>query len=176
MLRWAILNVLVPWECNIQDVSGGGYKTPDTPFSVEDLYPGRGQLPARAFVAERDFYPPDHSFLYLVDITVPHAGVWPSVAILDGFPSTNKIKRAMNRVSLRSLVRPSSILATLTSPGRDRALVALPAYGGVEATKSLNEMFGARLVGQLSDDAENLTGVAPRTSREWCDRHVDELR
>jgi hypothetical protein len=44
------------------------------------------------------------------------------------------------------------------------------------ATKSLNEMFRARLVGQLSDDVDNLTGVAPRTFREWCERHVDELR
>ncbi len=45
-----------------------------------------------------------------------------------------------------------------------------------EATKSLNEMFRARLAGLLSDDVENLTGVAPRTFREWCERHVDELR
>jgi uncharacterized protein YbjT (DUF2867 family) len=44
-----------------------------------------------------------------------------------------------------------------------------------EALRNLNEMFRARLVGQLSDDIENLTGVAPRPFRDWCERHVHEF-
>ena len=45
-----------------------------------------------------------------------------------------------------------------------------------EAMKDLNEMFRARLVGQLADDIENLTGVAPRSFRDWCERHVNVFR
>jgi uncharacterized protein YbjT (DUF2867 family) len=44
------------------------------------------------------------------------------------------------------------------------------------ALQDLNEMFRARLVGQLADDIENLTGVAPRPFRDWCERHVQEFR
>ena len=44
-----------------------------------------------------------------------------------------------------------------------------------EAMQSLNEMFRGRLVGQISDDIENLTGVAPRSFPDWCERHVDEF-
>ena len=45
-----------------------------------------------------------------------------------------------------------------------------------EAMQNLNEMFRARLVGQISDDIENLTGIAPATFRDWCERHVDAFR
>jgi uncharacterized protein YbjT (DUF2867 family) len=45
-----------------------------------------------------------------------------------------------------------------------------------QATRDLNEMFRARLVGQISDDIENVTGVAPATFRDWCERHVDKFR
>jgi len=44
-----------------------------------------------------------------------------------------------------------------------------------EAMRNLNEMFRARLVGQLADDIENLTAVAPRTFRDWCERHIHEF-
>jgi uncharacterized protein YbjT (DUF2867 family) len=45
-----------------------------------------------------------------------------------------------------------------------------------EAMQQLNEMFRARLVGQIADDVENLTGAAPATFRQWCERHADEFR
>jgi uncharacterized protein YbjT (DUF2867 family) len=44
-----------------------------------------------------------------------------------------------------------------------------------EAMQQLHEMFRARLVGQLSDDVENLTGVAPRSFRDWCEHHINEF-
>jgi uncharacterized protein YbjT (DUF2867 family) len=45
-----------------------------------------------------------------------------------------------------------------------------------EAMQQLNEMFRARLVGQIADDVENLTGAAPATFRQWCERHADKFR
>jgi len=45
-----------------------------------------------------------------------------------------------------------------------------------EAMQNHNEMFRARLVGQLSDDVENVTGIAPRTFRDWCQRNIDSFR
>jgi uncharacterized protein YbjT (DUF2867 family) len=45
-----------------------------------------------------------------------------------------------------------------------------------KATQDLNEMFRNRLVGQTSDDVENVTGVAPATFRDWAERHIDEFR
>lgn len=45
-----------------------------------------------------------------------------------------------------------------------------------EAMQQLNEMFRERLIGQIADDIENLTGVAPATFRDWCERHADEFR
>jgi uncharacterized protein YbjT (DUF2867 family) len=45
-----------------------------------------------------------------------------------------------------------------------------------EAMKNLNELFRAGRAGVIADDIENLTGVAPRTFRDWCERHAGELR
>jgi uncharacterized protein YbjT (DUF2867 family) len=45
-----------------------------------------------------------------------------------------------------------------------------------QAMRDLNEMFRARLVGQTSDDIQNVTGIAPATFRDWCERHVNEFR
>jgi uncharacterized protein YbjT (DUF2867 family) len=45
-----------------------------------------------------------------------------------------------------------------------------------EAMQNLNELFRAGRAGVIADDIENLTGVAPRTFRDWCERHVDEFR
>jgi uncharacterized protein YbjT (DUF2867 family) len=45
-----------------------------------------------------------------------------------------------------------------------------------KAVQDLNEMFRHRLVGQTSDDVENVTGVAPATLRDWFERHADEFR
>lgn len=44
-----------------------------------------------------------------------------------------------------------------------------------EAMQNLNEMFYARRVGQIGDDIENVTGIAPVTFRDWCVRHADEF-
>jgi uncharacterized protein YbjT (DUF2867 family) len=40
------------------------------------------------------------------------------------------------------------------------------------ALQNLNELFRAGRAGVMTSDIENLTGVAPRTFREWCKRHV----
>ena len=45
-----------------------------------------------------------------------------------------------------------------------------------EAMRNLNEMFRVGRAGVIADDIENLTGVAPRTFRDWCERHVDTFR
>ncbi len=44
-----------------------------------------------------------------------------------------------------------------------------------EAMQNLNEMFYARRVGQIGDDIENVTGIAPVTFRDWCVGHADEF-
>ena len=40
------------------------------------------------------------------------------------------------------------------------------------ALRNLNEMFRVGRAGVIADDIENLTGTAPRTFRQWCERHV----
>jgi len=45
-----------------------------------------------------------------------------------------------------------------------------------EAMQNLNELFRAGRAGVITDDIENLTGVAPRTFRDWAERHADEFR
>ena len=42
-----------------------------------------------------------------------------------------------------------------------------------EAVQDLNEMFRTGRAGVISDDVENLTGVAPHTFRVWCEAHAD---
>lgn len=44
------------------------------------------------------------------------------------------------------------------------------------ALQNLNELFAAHRAGVLTDDIENLTGVAPRTFRDWCEHHADAFR
>ncbi len=44
------------------------------------------------------------------------------------------------------------------------------------AMRNLNELFRAGRAGVIADDIENLTGVVPRTFREWCERHADAFR
>lgn len=44
------------------------------------------------------------------------------------------------------------------------------------AMQNLNELFRASRAGVIADDIENLTGLAPRTFRDWCERHIDEFR
>lgn len=44
------------------------------------------------------------------------------------------------------------------------------------AVQNLNELFSAGRAGVLADDITNLTGIAPRTFRAWCEDHADALR
>jgi uncharacterized protein YbjT (DUF2867 family) len=44
------------------------------------------------------------------------------------------------------------------------------------AVQNLNELFRAGRAGVLADDITNLTGVAPRTFREWAEHHADAFR
>jgi hypothetical protein len=44
------------------------------------------------------------------------------------------------------------------------------------AVQNLNELFRAGRAGVLADDITNLTGVAPRTFREWAERHADAFK
>jgi len=40
----------------------------------------------------------------------------------------------------------------------------------------LNEVFRARRSVNITDDVENITGTAPATFRDWCERHADAFR
>ena len=40
----------------------------------------------------------------------------------------------------------------------------------------LNEVFRARRSVNITDDVENITGTAPATFRDWCERHTDAFR
>jgi uncharacterized protein YbjT (DUF2867 family) len=40
----------------------------------------------------------------------------------------------------------------------------------------LNEVFRARRWVNITDDVENITGAAPATFRDWCERHADAFR
>jgi hypothetical protein len=44
------------------------------------------------------------------------------------------------------------------------------------AVQNLNELFRAGRAGVIADDITNLTGVAPRTFREWCEEHAHAFR
>ncbi|GAA2540686.1 NAD(P)H-binding protein [Streptomyces sp. NPDC058947] len=43
------------------------------------------------------------------------------------------------------------------------------------AVQNLNELFRAGRAGVISDDITNLTGITPRTFRQWCEDHADEF-
>jgi uncharacterized protein YbjT (DUF2867 family) len=40
----------------------------------------------------------------------------------------------------------------------------------------LNEVFRARRSVTITDDVENITGTAPATFRDWCERHAGAFR
>lgn len=44
------------------------------------------------------------------------------------------------------------------------------------AVQNLDELFRAGRAGVISDDVTNLTGIAPRTFRQWCEEHADSFR
>ena len=41
------------------------------------------------------------------------------------------------------------------------------------ALRNLNELFRAGRAGVLADDIQNLTGIAPRTFRAWCEQNAE---
>jgi hypothetical protein len=86
VLRWGILNIQVPVDCNIAPLeSDAGRHRATTPFVSGELRPGE-TVSCSATVAERDF-PPVHDFIYVVRVTPPKAGTWPLAAVLDGYPA-----------------------------------------------------------------------------------------
>lgn len=46
----------------------------------------------------------------------------------------------------------------------------------VAAMQNLNELFQAGRASVIADDIENLTGIPPRTFRDWAERHIDAFR
>ena len=42
--------------------------------------------------------------------------------------------------------------------------------------KDLNELFRAGRASVIADDIENLTGVAPGSFHDWCERHIAEFQ
>lgn len=44
------------------------------------------------------------------------------------------------------------------------------------ALRNLNELFRAGRAGVVADDIRNLTGVAPRSFRAWCEAHADAFQ
>lgn len=44
------------------------------------------------------------------------------------------------------------------------------------AMENLNELFRAGRAGFVTDDVQNITGVAPRTFRDWCERNASAFR
>lgn len=44
------------------------------------------------------------------------------------------------------------------------------------ALKNLNELFRAGRAGVLANDIQNLTGIAPRNFRSWCEQHAEAFR
>jgi len=40
----------------------------------------------------------------------------------------------------------------------------------------VNEVYRARRSVNITDDVENITGTAPATFRDWCERHADAFR
>ncbi|MET9566605.1 NAD(P)H-binding protein [Streptomyces tauricus] len=43
--------------------------------------------------------------------------------------------------------------------------------GQARGLQNLHELFRAGRSGVLADDVQNLTGIAPRTFRQWCEQH-----
>ena len=67
------------------------------------------------------------------------------------------------------------------------AIFLMQVGGGTEQTKTmiaeeahlmerLNEVFRGRRSVAITDDVENITGMAPATFRDWCQRHADAFR
>jgi len=48
--------------------------------------------------------------------------------------------------------------------------------GQAQLMERLNEVFRARRSVNITDDMENITGTAPATFRDWCERHAGTFR
>jgi len=85
-LRFAILNVLVDAECELEvlDHKGKQHYALPWPGRNDEIVPGR-TTDVRFTAAERDF-PPGNHFLYHIEIKVPRPGDWPVLVALDGSP------------------------------------------------------------------------------------------
>ncbi len=44
------------------------------------------------------------------------------------------------------------------------------------AVQNLNELFRASRAGVLADDITNLTGIAPRSFRQWAEHHAGAFK
>lgn len=74
------------------------------------------------------------------------------------------------------LGRPIEFVAITPQQAAQRAIEHGVPARMAEATQALNEMFRGRLVGQTSDDIENVTGIAPARFRDWCERNAARFR
>jgi nucleoside-diphosphate-sugar epimerase len=82
---------------------------------------------------------------------------------------------------VRALVRDPSGAASLPA-GIEVAAGDLDDPGSVakpeqaQLMERLNEVFRARRSVNITDDVENITGTAPATFRDWCERHAAAFR
>ncbi len=102
VLRWGKLNIQVLRECDIDpmplDTGPPDHYKALTPFNSAQLRPGEDVL-CNATRSERE-YAPGHTYLYLIRVTVPHPGVWPVAAVVDGFPTTKRVTRGWTRADI----------------------------------------------------------------------------
>ena len=76
------------------------------------------------------------------------------------------------KILAAALGRPSEFVAVTPDQFAQQAIEHGTPPGMAAAVRNLNELFRAGRAGLLAEDVENLTGVAPRTFREWCEHHV----
>jgi nucleoside-diphosphate-sugar epimerase len=67
-------------------------------------------------------------------------------------------------------------------PGRDPARIRPGCHSArdppaqAHLMERLHEVFRGRRYVNITDDVENITGTAPATFRDWCQRHADAFR
>jgi hypothetical protein len=102
VLLWGKLNIQTLRDCDMEplplDTGPSDHHKALTPFNSGELRPGHDVL-CNATRSERE-YAPGHSYLYLVQVTVPHPGVWPIAAVLDGWSANKRVTRAWTRADL----------------------------------------------------------------------------
>jgi uncharacterized protein YbjT (DUF2867 family) len=72
------------------------------------------------------------------------------------------------------VLRESRLGVTYLRPSSFASNAFLPEQAHL--MERLNETFRARRSVNITDDVENITGVAPGTFRGWCQRHADTFR